>query len=437
MRDFLSEMLYALTSAYTRKDYDNRQRGSPLETNIGKLFSILAWGLDTVQEQTELIRLWDNIDNARGSVLDRYGANFGVQRYGADDSYYRLTIKVKVMSQLSGGDTDTVIRAAAELMELELSDIEIEDIFPAKLYIYIDQTLMPPKKLALVERVVWALKRIIAAGVSIDVVMYCLIKNGLTISHKIDAWTYFVPECNTIRCGTWWMPSTLGWSEKHRLRYAARPEPVIVLPEFTGTLPDISTRGYSLRGPLHLFAKAAGFADRLEFTGTVRCGTAWTTSMLGWSEHQMLVVDNEQNVYAVLPEFTGTLPDSSTLGYTDIHNVTGVKNNTRLHMDAPEYAGNARTGTVWTASELGWSERTDGAAVGGKADAALVSPEFTGTLPKPSELGWSERVGALAVDRKSDAMLTSPEFTGTLPRPVAVCGAMRAGTVKKEELHGE
>ena len=48
MRDFLSEMLYALTSAYTRKDYDNRQRGSPLVTNRGKLLSIFACGLDTV-----------------------------------------------------------------------------------------------------------------------------------------------------------------------------------------------------------------------------------------------------------------------------------------------------------------------------------------------------------------------------------------------------
>ena len=68
MRNYLSEMLYALTSAYSRKDYNNRQMELPIETNIGKLFSILAWGLDTVQEQTEMVKLWDDIDNARGSV---------------------------------------------------------------------------------------------------------------------------------------------------------------------------------------------------------------------------------------------------------------------------------------------------------------------------------------------------------------------------------
>ena len=74
---FLNKMLYALTSAYSRKDYDNVQLGLPLETNIGKLFSILAWGLETVEEQAELVRLWDDLDYASGSVLDRYGANFG------------------------------------------------------------------------------------------------------------------------------------------------------------------------------------------------------------------------------------------------------------------------------------------------------------------------------------------------------------------------
>ena len=100
--DFLTEMLYALTSAYSHRDYDNRRLGLPVETLIGKLFSVLAWGLNDVQKQAELIRLWDDIDHARGSVLDRYGANFGVKRFGADDRFYRLAIKVKLLAQLSG-----------------------------------------------------------------------------------------------------------------------------------------------------------------------------------------------------------------------------------------------------------------------------------------------------------------------------------------------
>ena len=98
MRNYLSEMLYALTSAYTRKDYNNRRRDLPIETNIGKLFAILAWGLDSVEEQTELIKLWEDIDYAEGAVLDRYGANFGVARISPDDRFYRMAIKVKLMA---------------------------------------------------------------------------------------------------------------------------------------------------------------------------------------------------------------------------------------------------------------------------------------------------------------------------------------------------
>ena len=41
MKNYLADMLYALTSAYTRKDYDNQQQGLPVQTNIGKLLMVL------------------------------------------------------------------------------------------------------------------------------------------------------------------------------------------------------------------------------------------------------------------------------------------------------------------------------------------------------------------------------------------------------------
>lgn len=165
MKKFLSEMLYALTSAYSRKDYDNCQRELPLETNIGKLFSLFAWGLDSVQEQAELIRLWDDLDYACGSVLDRYGANFGVKRISSDDRFYRLAIKVKLMAQLSGGDTDTVIKAAGALLDVELPDVLLEDVYPAKIALYVDKELLSQDRLDLIEPIAYAIKRILAAGV--------------------------------------------------------------------------------------------------------------------------------------------------------------------------------------------------------------------------------------------------------------------------------
>ena len=178
-------MLYALTSAYSRKDYDNHQRGLPLETNIGKLFSLFAWGLDTVHEQAELVKLWDDIDHAKGAVLDRYGANWCLKRYNENDALYRLAIKVKVMSQLSGGDTDTVIKAAADLLGVENYDIKFEDVFPAKIALYVDWLLLTQERQELIEPIAWAIKRIIAAGVGMRLYIrtYRTYRYDLPIGH--------------------------------------------------------------------------------------------------------------------------------------------------------------------------------------------------------------------------------------------------------------
>jgi len=165
LKKYLFKMLDALTSAYSRTDVDNCRQDYPVETNIGKLFSLFAWGLDMVQEHAEKVKLWDQLDYARGSVLDRYGANFGVQRFGADDAFYRLMIKVKVLSQLSGGDTDTVINAAAELLGVAPTDITLEDVWPAKIALYVDEALLSEERVRMREPIAGAIKRILAAGV--------------------------------------------------------------------------------------------------------------------------------------------------------------------------------------------------------------------------------------------------------------------------------
>lgn len=213
MRNYLSEMLYALTSAYSRKDYDNQQCGLPLETKIGKLFAVFAWGLDMVQEQAEKIKLWDNLDNACGSVLDRYGANFGVKRDGTTDDFYRLIIKVKVLSQLSGGDTDTVINAAAEPMDVGLTDILLEDVFPAKIALFVDQDLLSEDRMRLIEPIAQAIKRILAAGVGMRLYLrtYRTYRHNLSISHGGATRTsLFGLPINENRSVRWELPVTHG-----------------------------------------------------------------------------------------------------------------------------------------------------------------------------------------------------------------------------------
>lgn len=185
MKNFLSDMLYLLPSAYSKTDYDNCNRGSPLTTNIGKLFAVFAWGIENVQEQADLILLWDDIDNARGAVLDRYGKNFGVERMSSDDEFYRLAIRVKLMSQLSGGDIDTVIQATGALLGVDVENIVLDEVFPAKINLYVNQTLVHDEQTKLVEQIAYVVKRLLVGGVGLCLYMrtYRTYRLPITVKH--------------------------------------------------------------------------------------------------------------------------------------------------------------------------------------------------------------------------------------------------------------
>lgn len=182
---YLEQMLDLLTGAYNRRDLWNVRKGRALETNIGKLFSLIAGGFEIIQENAELVRLWDDLENAEGKVLDRYGANFGVARGAASDALYRIFIRVKMMAQLSGGDGDTVIQAASELLGVEPSDISLKDVYPAKIALYVNQNLLSEERLELIDQIAHAIKRILVAGVGMRVYLrtYKSYRSNLAINY--------------------------------------------------------------------------------------------------------------------------------------------------------------------------------------------------------------------------------------------------------------
>lgn len=182
---YLIKMLDMLTGAYNRRDLQNVQKGRKLETNIGRLFALIAGGYEIIQENAELVRLWDDLENAEGAVLDRYGANFGVARGAASDALYRIFIRVKMIAQLSGGDWDTVIRAAGELLGVEYSDIFSESVYPAKIALYVDQDLLSQERIDIIDQIAYAIKRILVAGVGLRLYLrtYRTYRGNLEISY--------------------------------------------------------------------------------------------------------------------------------------------------------------------------------------------------------------------------------------------------------------
>lgn len=170
--NILSTMLSMLTSAYNRTDVYNADKGLPMRTNIGCLFSVVSWGFSLVAENAERVRLWSDIDNAAGATLDRHGANFGVDRGGADDLFYRLLIKVKILSQLSGGDIDTILSAVSTLYGIDAALIELKEIFPAKIQISIADKELPAGYAQVKDLVGVLVKRLLVAGVGLDMVYF-------------------------------------------------------------------------------------------------------------------------------------------------------------------------------------------------------------------------------------------------------------------------
>lgn len=314
MRNFLSEMLYALTSAYTRKDYENVTRGDPPETNIGKLFAVFSWGLDTVKEQAELIRLWDNLDNASGSVLDRYGANFGVKRLGTTDEFYRLAIRVKVMAQLSGGDNDTVINAAAELFSVTAADIELEDDFPAKIKMFVNASVIPENRRRLIDQIGAAIKRILAAGVGFSMYLVYVFRHVIEVSSIIELWSYSMPPCNTLYCGTFPYRATLGWTTKAIVRAAVKLFMPIYTPRFAGTYPYRSTLGWLIENNLCVDGTVVyAYGDRY-FCGIEYCGTVPLKAIVGWTGGTAVNASAAFDIIKYLVRLCGTYPDTATLG---------------------------------------------------------------------------------------------------------------------------
>ena len=165
----LAKMLDLITYAYVKSDLRNVSKNLSVKTNIGKLFAVVAWGFELIKNNTELVREWAHIDHARGAALDRHGENYGVKRGGADDFFYRLLIKVKIISQLSGGDIDTVLSAIATLYGVEGEKVGLAEVFPAKLKISLNKNDIPEDYFDVEHLINLLIKRIIAAGIGYDV----------------------------------------------------------------------------------------------------------------------------------------------------------------------------------------------------------------------------------------------------------------------------
>lgn len=163
----LRQMLDRLTDNYA-KDPDSR---------IGKLMRIFSEQLKELGETFQRIEAWRAIDEAEGATLDRIGRVVLQPRGAAKDEVYRILLKSKIARNLSTADINTIISVLAVALDVEPSEIKIEEMYndpfepePAAIKLIqlpiktINEAGMDPHQMALI------VQRTVAAGVRVGII---------------------------------------------------------------------------------------------------------------------------------------------------------------------------------------------------------------------------------------------------------------------------
>ena len=103
----LKNMITRLTSNYNKNE----------NSNIYKLFSILAPEVEFLKELFERIESWQGIKNAEGNALDLIGDDVRQERFGLTDEQYRPMLRFKISLNRGNADIDSVNTALKSITE--------------------------------------------------------------------------------------------------------------------------------------------------------------------------------------------------------------------------------------------------------------------------------------------------------------------------------
>jgi len=191
MTALLIRILARLTGAYDKEP----------TSFIGRLFQLFAVMLWGIEDTLHIIAAWRDVDNAKGTTLDKIGRGFGVLRDGASDRFYRLMIKTKITALLSGGDVDTVILATSVLFGVAPEQVEVQELFPAKCLVILNENDLEQEYIDNAAQTAAIIKRVIAAGVGKEVAFRDSRKTSCTVYAGAACMLYLtitVPSADTI-----------------------------------------------------------------------------------------------------------------------------------------------------------------------------------------------------------------------------------------------
>ena len=144
------------------------------------------------------------------------------------------TRRQKVLAYIRGGNgaatREKILEVAAAFMEGGYPEIEeFADDFLIKITSVFEDSF----KLD-IEELRAALYDMVQAHVEVELIT-CL-KRTLIVKERVEKWSYPVPACGTINCGTYWLPSHKGYSVLSTMELAPKVDAYTFAPVPCGTI---------------------------------------------------------------------------------------------------------------------------------------------------------------------------------------------------------
>lgn len=99
-----------------------------LDSVMAFVWSLLANDMENAQSTVDKVDKSRSIDEAAGGWLDKLGADWGVNRNGFDDNFYRFLIKTRQLARQTDGTYNSLIRLIADSLGAKYSEINVEPV---------------------------------------------------------------------------------------------------------------------------------------------------------------------------------------------------------------------------------------------------------------------------------------------------------------------
>ncbi|WP_304057935.1 hypothetical protein [Levilactobacillus namurensis] len=99
-----------------------------LDSVMAFVWSLLANDMENAQSTVDKVDKSRSIDEAAGRWLDKLGADWGVNRNGFDDNFYRFLIKTRQLARQTDGTYNSLIHLIADSLGAKYSEINVEPV---------------------------------------------------------------------------------------------------------------------------------------------------------------------------------------------------------------------------------------------------------------------------------------------------------------------